>query len=45
MPVAPGRNIAALIEVAARIHLLRQRGRTGMTNDGLRITNENKHRV
>jgi HPr kinase/phosphorylase len=26
MPVAPGRNLAALIEVAARIHLLRQRG-------------------
>jgi HPr kinase/phosphorylase len=26
MPVAPGRNIATLIEVAARIHLLRQRG-------------------
>jgi HPr kinase/phosphorylase len=26
MPVAPGRNIAALVEVAARIHLLRQRG-------------------
>ena len=26
MPVAPGRNIAALIEVAARVHLLRQRG-------------------
>jgi len=26
MPVAPGRNIATLIEVAARVHLLRQRG-------------------
>jgi HPr kinase/phosphorylase len=26
MPVAPGRNVAALVEVAARIHLLRQRG-------------------
>jgi HPr kinase/phosphorylase len=26
MPVAPGRNIATLVEVAARIHLLRQRG-------------------
>lgn len=25
MPVAPGRNIATLVEVAARIHLLRQR--------------------
>ncbi len=25
MPVAPGRNVATLIEVAARIHLLRQR--------------------
>ncbi len=26
MPVAPGRNVATLIEVAARIHLLRRRG-------------------
>ena len=26
MPVAPGRNISALVEVAARLHLLRQRG-------------------
>jgi HPr kinase/phosphorylase len=26
MPVAPGRNMATLVEVAARIHLLRQRG-------------------
>ncbi|NLT68318.1 MAG: HPr(Ser) kinase/phosphatase [Acidobacteria bacterium] len=26
MPVAPGRNLAALVEVAARIHMLRQRG-------------------
>jgi HPr kinase/phosphorylase len=26
MPVAPGRNIATLVEVAARVHLLRQRG-------------------
>jgi len=26
MPVAPGRNVATLVEVAARIHLLRQRG-------------------
>jgi HPr kinase/phosphorylase len=26
MPVAPGRNISALVEIAARIHLLRQRG-------------------
>jgi len=26
IPVAPGRNISALIEVAARVHLLRQRG-------------------
>lgn len=26
MPVAPGRNIAILVEVAARVHLLRQRG-------------------
>jgi len=27
MPVAPGRNLAMLIEVAARNHLLRTRGR------------------
>lgn len=26
MPVAPGRNVSTLIEVAARIHLLRRRG-------------------
>jgi len=26
MPVAPGRNISALVEIAARIHLLRRRG-------------------
>jgi HPr kinase/phosphorylase len=26
MPVAPGRNVSALVEVAARIHLLHQRG-------------------
>jgi HPr kinase/phosphorylase len=26
MPIAPGRNIATLVEVAARVHLLRQRG-------------------
>lgn len=26
MPVAPGRNVATLVETAARIHLLRQRG-------------------
>lgn len=26
LPVAPGRNIAILVEVAARVHLLRQRG-------------------
>lgn len=26
MPVAPGRNVSTLIEVAARIHLLKQRG-------------------
>jgi len=26
MPVAPGRNISALVEIAARIHLLRRKG-------------------
>lgn len=34
MPVAPGRNVATLVEVAARIHLLRQRGgRPSMIGD------------
>ena len=34
MPVAPGRNVATLVEVAARIHLLRQRGyKPDITND------------
>jgi serine kinase of HPr protein (carbohydrate metabolism regulator) len=28
IPVAPGRNVATLIEVAARIQLLRNRGYT-----------------
>jgi HPr kinase/phosphorylase len=33
MPVAPGRNVATLVEVAARIHLLSQRGyRPSITN-------------
>lgn len=32
MPVAPGRNVATLVEVAARIHLLRQRGYGKITN-------------
>ena len=32
MPVAPGRNVATLVEVAARIHLLRQRGYNPMKN-------------
>jgi HPr kinase/phosphorylase len=31
MPVAPGRNVATLVEVAARIHLLRQRGYKTLT--------------
>jgi HPr kinase/phosphorylase len=29
LPVAPGRNIASLVEVAARNHLLRQKGKSG----------------
>lgn len=33
MPVAPGRNVATLVEVAARIHLLRQRGYKTLTID------------
>ena len=28
LPVAPGRNIASLVEVAARVHLLQQQGRS-----------------
>jgi HPr kinase/phosphorylase len=35
MPVAPGRNVSTLVEVAARIHLLRQR----KPMDDLRLTN------
>ncbi len=38
MPVAPGRNIATLVEVAARIQLLRQRGyRPALQNSELRM--------
>jgi HPr kinase/phosphorylase len=33
MPVAPGRNVATLVEVAARIHLLRQHGYKTLTID------------
>ncbi len=41
MPVAPGRNIATLVEVAARIHLLRQRGhRPALRNDESRNAND-----
>jgi HPr kinase/phosphorylase len=29
LPVAPGRNIASLVEVAARVHLLQRQGRSG----------------
>jgi len=32
MPVAPGRNVATLVEVAARIQLLRQRGYTSVND-------------
>ena len=32
MPVAPGRNVATFVEVAARIHLLRQRGYTSVND-------------
>ncbi len=39
MPVAPGRNIATLVEAAARIQLLRQRGyRPALQNNELRTT-------
>lgn len=41
MPVAPGRNIATLVEVAARIHLLRQQGyQPAFLNDELRTTSD-----
>jgi HPr kinase/phosphorylase len=30
LPVAPGRNNASLVEVAARVHLLRRQGRSGV---------------
>ena len=30
LPVAPGRNIATLVEVAARNHLLKAAGRSGV---------------
>ncbi len=32
LPVAPGRNIASLVEVAARTHLLRNTGRSGVAD-------------
>ena len=40
MPVAPGRNIATLVEVAARIQLLRQRGYRPALQTELRMTND-----
>jgi len=39
MPVAPGRNVATLVEVAARVQLLRRRGHK-LGSDELRMTNE-----
>ena len=36
IPVAPGRNVATLIEVAARIHLLRHRGYQSWTENLLK---------
>ncbi len=38
LPVAPGRNIALLIEVAARAHSLRQAGRSGAHDLEARVT-------
>ena len=32
LPVAPGRNIASLVEVAARTHVLRRSGRSGVAD-------------
>ena len=41
MPVAPGRNVATLVEAAARIQLLRQRGyRPALQNNELRMTDD-----
>ena len=41
MPVAPGRNIATLVEVAARIQLLRQRGyRPSIQNNEFRMVHD-----
>jgi HPr kinase/phosphorylase len=37
LPVAPGRNIASLVEVAARDHALRQSGRSGAAELDARV--------
>ncbi len=37
LPVAPGRNVASLVEVAARNHLLRKRGRSGAADLETRV--------
>lgn len=37
LPVGPGRNIASLVEVAARNHQLRSRGRSGVEELDLRV--------
>jgi HPr kinase/phosphorylase len=38
LPVAPGRNIASLVEVAARVHLLQRQGRSGAAELDERVT-------
>jgi HPr kinase/phosphorylase len=38
LPVAPGRNIASLVEVAARNHLLRRQGKSGVADLDERVS-------
>jgi HPr kinase/phosphorylase len=40
MPVAPGRNVASLVEVAARNHVLRSRGHHGAASLAARLDRE-----
>ena len=37
LPVAPGRNVASLVEVAARKHLLERSGRSGAADFEKRV--------
>ncbi len=40
LPVAPGRNLATLVEVAARTHVLRERGQSGVAELDARVTRD-----